>query len=398
MIMLAATTNVVNYCQLYGGPASPYISGWLPVTYIVIALGFLIVAVLYMVSRFMPPSFSSKIREITKVEITQVVLGILILLILLSATTAACNLSSSLGSTVLASAGAAGRGLSPFEYADYYIGTLALNHGINLLGTIYTTSIGYAIEARVMTVISQDLSAESPPIGSIISVEVTYGHDLGTIYGALADVYFDLLSPILIITIGMLYLQYLALPILQSVAFTIILPLALLIRFIPYGGNGLKTTSNAILAIAVAAYIIYPLMIAFDSYMVYWIYSPTLNPAYGCTNCLSTAYVLTDIPSSSFLSTSVTSSQNSALGSITGALGISTPATNNILSTTIYSSISGTDPVPTATYITEAMSQFVFVAVFLFGLNLAVTIGFAMGLARGLDAGVEGSASFWGSL
>jgi len=398
MIMLATTTNAgINYCQLFGGPGSPYISGWLPATYIVILFGFLVVAAVYMVSRLMPTSVSSKLREITKVEITQIVLSIFIILILLSVTSAACNVSSSLGRQVLANAGVTSNsGVSPFQYADYYIGTLALNHGINLLGYIYTTSIGYAIEARVITALSQDLSV-SPDVGSIISFKISYGHDLGTLYGALSDVYIDALSPILVITIGMLFLQYLALPLLEFTAFTVILPVALLIRLIPYGGTGLKNASNAILAIAIAAYIIYPLMIAFDSYMVYWIYSPTLNPAYGCTNCLSSAYTLPSIPSSSFLSTSVTSSTNNALGTIGSSLGISVPATNNLLSTSFFSSLS-INPEPKVAYITQEMSQFIFVAVFLFGLNLAVTLGFAMGLARGLNVGVEGATSFWGSL
>ncbi|MCL5679946.1 MAG: hypothetical protein M1465_01210 [Candidatus Marsarchaeota archaeon] len=398
MIMLATTTGTaVNYCQLFGGPASPYISGWLPLTYVVIGLAFAIVAILYMASKLAPTSTSSKLREITKVEITQIVLSIFIVLILLYVTTTACSISSSLGVQVLGNAGVStNSGINPFQYADYYIGTLALNHGINLLGYVYTTSIGYAIEARVVTALSKDLSRETST-GGQISFSVSYDHDLGTLYGALSDVYFDALSPILVITIGMLYLQYLALPLLEFTAFTVILPVALLIRLIPYGGVGLKTASNAILAIAIAAYIVYPLMIAFDSYIVYWIYSPSLNPAYGCTNCLNTAYTLPSIPSSSFLSSSVTKSSNHALGDVSGALGISAPATNNLLSSSFFSSLT-LNPEPAAAYITQQMSQFIFVAVFLFGLNLAVTLGFAMGLARGLNTGVEGSVSFWGSL
>ncbi len=397
MFMLAATTTAINYCQLFGGSASPYISGWLPLTYLVVALGLLIVAIAYMVSKLMPPSVSSKLKEVTKSEITQIFISVFIILILLSMTTTACNLSSALGTQVLATAGVTNaRGLSPFQYADYYIGILALNHGINLLGYIYSTSIGYAIESRVITVLSQDLGFSTGG-DSVLSFGISYDHDLGALYGALSDVYFDALSPILVITIGMLYLQYLALPLLEYTAFTVILPVAILIRLIPYGGSGLKSASNAILAIAIAAYIIYPLMIAFDSYIVYWIYSPALNPTYSCTNCLNTAYTLPSLPSSSFLSTSVTSSDNSNLGGITSVLGISTPAVNNVLSSSFYSSFT-IDPEPAAAYITQQMSQFIFVAVFLFGLNLAVTLGFAMGLARGLNLGIEGSVSFWESL
>lgn len=387
---------MVNYCQLFGGSGSTYTSGWLPSIYIVMLFAFAVIAILYIISRLTPASTSSKIREITKAEITQLVLSVFVVLILLYATTVACSVSSSLGVQVLKNAGVTVEtGVSPFQYADYYIGILALNHGINLLGYIYTTSIGYAIESRVITALSSDLS--TPEGEGVITFSVTYDHDLGALYGALSDVYFDALSPILVITIGMLYLQYLALPLLEYTAFTVVLPVALLIRLIPYGGNGLKTASNAILAIAVAAYITYPLMIAFDSYIIYWIYSPALNPVYGCTNCLNTAYTLPSIPSSSFLSSSVTKSDNSALGSLGSALGISAPATNNLVASSFSSSLT-LNPEPGAAYVTQQMSQFIFVAVFLFGLNLAVTLGFAMGLARGLNLGIEGPTPFWDNL
>jgi hypothetical protein len=44
------------------------------------------------------------------------------------------------------------------------------------------------------------------------------------------------------------------------------------------------------------------------------------------------------------------------------------------------------------------MSQFIFTAIFMFGINLAVTLGFAIGLAKGLNSGVEGAGSFWSSI
>jgi len=389
----------VNYCSIYGGPGSPYIAGWLPINYIIILFGFLVVAFIFMISRFMPTSLRVRLTQITRVEITQLVISIVILLVLLSLTTSACNLSASLGSKVLSAAGVTGvTGLTPFEYADYYIGTLALNRGINLIGYVYQTSIRYAIVGRIFTVLSQDLSI-SPTIGGVFSVTISYAHDFGTLYGSLSDVYFDALSPILIITIGMLFLQYLALPIFEYTAFTVLLPVALVLRFIPYGGTGLRTISNAVLAIAIAIYIIYPLMIAFDSYIIYWIYTPSLNPLYGCTNCLSTAYVLPALPSSSFLesNTLITSSKNSLFSIFGSGLGVSTPVTNNLLSSSLYATLR-VPIVSVASYIIQNMSEFIFLAVFLFGLNLAVAIGFAMGLARSLDAGIEGVASFWASL
>ena len=41
------------------------------------------------------------------------------------------------------------------------------------------------------------------------------------------------------------------------------------------------------------------------------------------------------------------------------------------------------------------LSELVFQGVVLFAINVAITIGFAMGLTRALNAGVEGAGSFW---
>ncbi len=387
-------TLIINTAALYGGNSSPYISGWLSVNFIVILIGFLAVAGIYMISRIMPTSTQSKLNQVIRAEITQLILGIVIILVLIAFATTAYDVSASMSTSVLASAGVTqGRGLSPFQYADYYIGTLAMNHGINLLGYIYSTSISYAIESRILTVLSTDLSFK-PGAAGIITFTPSFDYDLGALYGTLSDVYFDVLSPILIVTIGMLFLQYLALPVLEYTAFLVILPIAIIMRLIPFGGNGLKSVANAVLAIAIAAYIIYPLMIAFDSYIMYWMYSPTLNPLYGCTNCLQTAYVLPTMPSSTFLSQPVATGQNALSSSL---FGVSTPEVNTLVSSTLLSGFEL--PVSSiASYVVQTMSEFVFVAVFLFGLNLAVTISFAMGLARSLDIGVEGPASFWASL
>jgi hypothetical protein len=46
----------------------------------------------------------------------------------------------------------------------------------------------------------------------------------------------------------------------------------------------------------------------------------------------------------------------------------------------------------------DEMAQFIFVGIFLFGLDVAVTLGFAQSLASSLDAGIEGAASFWGNI
>ena len=151
------------------------------------------------------------------------------------------------------------------------------------------------------------------------------------------------------------------------------------------------------LALAIAAYLIYPMMVAFDGYAIAWIFSRS-NAEYSCNGCLSTVestYSLTSIPSSAFDSLSSSSSGFSVDG-------LSSPAISSILSSSLLGDITGNIPVygviANAASTVSLMSQFIFTAIFMFGINLAVTLGFAIGLAKGLNSGVEGAGSFWSSI
>ena len=119
----------------------------------------------------------------------------------------------------------------------------------------------------------------------------------------MTNLYIDLFSSVLLVMIGMLFVQWLSLPIIQAVAFTLMLPFALILRSIAFassGGQGLRETANAILAIAIALYLIYPLMIMFNSYAISYIFSPA-NPLYSCTNCLGSSLTPINIQSGYFL-------------------------------------------------------------------------------------------------
>lgn len=375
---------LINGCALFGG--STYVNSWLSINYLVIAVSFLILALLYMLSNFFPGATKSKVSNLLKVDITQLMLSIVIILILLGMSQLTCNITSSLSQTLV------GTSLSPFQYADFYIGNLAMNTGLKLLGSIYSTSVTYAIDSRVLTTIGETSPLAHLGNASVIGVNINIGQDFGAAYGSLSDVYFDLFAPFTILSIGALFLQYISLPLIEFTAFVVVLPIALVLRSISLTGSGLRTTANAFLAIAIAAYLVYPLMIAFNSYAINWIFSGN-NPLYGCTGCISTAYSLNNIPSSFFNSVS---SQGVTFD------GVTTPAISSLIGSTYFSDLGAQfDPsyvISSAqTSITE-ISQFLFTAIFMFGIDITVTIGFAMGLAKGLNSGVEGAGSFWSSI
>ncbi len=376
---------LINSCALFGG--STYVNSWLGINYLVIAASFTILAFLYMLSRFFPGATKSKVSSLLKVDMAQLMLSVVIILILLGMSQLTCNITSSLSQTLV------GTSLSPFQYADFYIGNLAMNTGLKLLGTIYRTSVTYAIDASVLTKIGEASPLHSLGNASVVGVDINIGQDFGAAYGSLSDVYFDLFAPFTIVAIGALFLQYISLPLIEFTAFVVVLPVALVLRSISLTGSGLRTTANAFLAIAIAAYLVYPLMIAFNAYAIHWIFSGN-NPLYGCTGCISTAYSLNNLPSSSFFNS--VSSQGATFD------GITTPAISSLIGSTYFSNLGAQfDPIyvvsSAQTLITE-ISQFIFTAIFMFGIDITVTIGFAMGLANGLNSGVEGAGSFWGSL
>ena len=315
-----------------------------------------------MLSNFFPGATKSKVSNLLKVDITQLMLSIVIILILLGMSQLTCNITSSLSQTLV------GTSLSPFQYADFYIGNLAMNTGLKLLGSIYSTSVTYAIDSRVLTTIGETSPLAHLGNASVIGVNINIGQDFGAAYGSLSDVYFDLFAPFTILSIGALFLQYISLPLIEFTAFVVVLPIALVLRSISLTGSGLRTTANAFLAIAIAAYLVYPLMIAFNSYAINWIFSGN-NPLYGCTGCISTAYSLNNIPSSFFNSVS---SQGVTFD------GVTTPAISSLIGSTYFSDLGAQfDPsyvISSAqTSITE-ISQFLFTAIFMFGIDITVTI------------------------
>ncbi len=66
--------------------------------------------------------------------------------------------------------------------------------------------------------------------------------------------------------------------------------------------------------------------------------------------------------------------------------------------TSIVNGASGDELVQGVQYSVLAVSEFMFNTIFIFAIDITVTMGFAMGLAKALDDGIEGAASFWSSI
>jgi hypothetical protein len=383
---------ILNNCAIYG--ASNYTNNWLGINYLVILAGLFLVAFIYMISKFMPANMKARIVSMTRVELVELFTSALIIVVLLFFASAVCNISSTL------SYQATGSSYSPFIYSDFYIGNLTFNTGLKLLSQVYTLSIGFAIDGRLLTAVSNFLSTlvSAPEQSGIIQITFPFGYDLGVLYNSVSTLFLDFLAPIVVAALGTLFVQWISIPLIQATAFVVVLPIAIIMRSLPLSGagGGLRSASNAVLAIAVAAYLIYPLTISFDPCMISWIY--------GNSSCIAAPnYSAPYIPSYQLntLTPGVLSAISSNSTARTGIAGISTPMINSFIGTAFDAGIGAVDPY-TLLSSTQTMiiyiSQFIFQGVILFALDITITIGFAFGLSKALDAGLGGQSPFWSNI
>ena len=369
-------TNYINTC-------------WLGINFTVIAISLVVIAAVYMVSRTFPGKRRTAIVEITKVEISQLAVSVIIIAVLIAVTASVQSIVQSWSTSLT------GSSLQPIQFAIYYIGNLGYQKGITLLQSLYQTSINLQIDSGIFYFLS-GFFGSSPSIipKGFFRVIIEIGANMSIPLTYLSDLLVGLFSFIITVTTGMLFLQWILLPFIEATAFTIILPVGLIVRSISYIGTnqGLRTIANIFIAIAVAGYIVYPLTIAMDSYIVNWIYSPQdLSLSY--LNMV--ANTVTDplaLPASGLSQ----ATGNAGAGKIGGIF--STVSIGDFLKSADVGGLKFLEPwaVPNAIYsILVEMTQFEFLGVILMALNFGITIAFAMSLAKALDKGIEGFAQFW---
>lgn len=407
-------TTALNTCALWG--TTSYVNSWLWINILVILGSLLAIAVAYSLSSFFPASTRGKLRGFVRFEMIQMVISIAIIAALLSFAAAACNVSTSMTQSI------SGTSLNPFQFSEHYLAT-TFNGGLTLLSNIYSTSIAYSVYAtgirlltniairgfnlaayfKSSTILTKILTRTAnkggiiPTPGSLIGsfcdsskiceYETIPSNDFSTLYNLFAGIYIDIYAPILITAIGLLLIQFLAVPVMQYTAFTIVLPVAIGMRSIAFFSSGIGDASNALIAIAVALYIIYPMMVAFDSYAMAWVFSAN-NPTH---QYLASAFNTTAVQPNAYLQATPNLNSSDAIGGISQELSFLTGAFAG--SYKFYApSLSWLST--TRTY-TDDLASFFFQGVMLMALNIAVTMGLAMSLYKALKSGLGEAGRFW---
>lgn len=413
-----------------------YGTSWLGINSLVILMSLSVVIVVYMLSRFLPANTRAKLTGITKIELTQILISVFILTILVSITSALCLTTVSIGeaasspNSIVSSYTSAvpfpaletpnvvvaAQTGDPFTYAESYTGNYAFNIGPNLAIQIYSYSYSFAIVSliwyQVGDVLSDILPALNPVNTGPVSISLPLGIDLGIPYGTLSDVFIDILAPLTVLGIGIMLAQYILLVLSESIAFLVILPVALVLRSVAFSGGALRSAANSILAIAIAIYIIYPVMVVFDSYIVHWMFTEcngvatvSCNPSavylqatYSheilCSlTSYGTAYQNCVIPEQSY-PTSLTLQSGATFNFNMFAYAIDSITSIGNFFSGLFG-YNGETTVLAVQYVILELSEFLFIVIVLFAINLTVTVGFSIGLTKALNNGIEGAASFW---
>jgi hypothetical protein len=380
-----STQQTVNTCALYG--QSGYSNNWISINLLVILISLTVVSIVYSISSVLPANTRSKLVGAVKSELTQILLSGVIIAILVGSAQVACNLSAGYSSALT------GTTLTPFQYADSYIGNLAAKTGIDLLTNLYSYSVAYQVAGQIVAQLMDTFGNALPGkagglltggglsiIGSssatslITSKYVTFSINfpaidtLAGLYTSLSDQYIGIFATFVTMATGMLFLQYLVLIVMQYVAFTVVLPASIIMRSLAFTGTNLRRSANALLALAIAAYLIYPLMVALDYSMFYF----ALQNA-------GQQYQLQNVNPNGYFSSA--------------GLGVASLVWDALPDYAWPWTI-----VSQAQQVIEMISQYLFQSVVLFAINIAVTVGFATGLANALNSGIEGAGSFWSGI
>ncbi|HVC58615.1 MAG TPA: hypothetical protein VND15_04030 [Candidatus Acidoferrales bacterium] len=403
---------MVLACAVYGG--ANYTNSWIGINALVILASLMAVSAVYSLSKILPDNIRGKINSFVRSEMTQLFTSAIIIVALISVTFFACNITASLSQSILSSSGQPAQSqLTPFQFAGYYIGSLTFQKGLPLLTTVYSQAMTYELYSLlaaqaglyfnnyVVQLFGPALSSAAGkglsltlPVSSKFAGQVTLSFppelDVGLLFANLAEMLLGLFSPMLTLAISTLLIQYITLPFLQYTAFAVILPISLVMRSLAFTNGELRNAANALLAIAIAGYIIYPLTITFDSYTINYLFSMS-NPSYPY---LHMTYTLSDLSLNSFFAQGIPSSTTDA-----SPYGTVLTSFFNLLGSGVFSGL----PIPLTGLgaiqsLINNIAEFVFQGVVLFAIDIAITVGFAIGLSKALNAGLEGAQNFWAGL
>ncbi len=388
--LLSAPGTVYQACGFGGVDAN----NWVQINAIVLLIALSLGGVFWALSNIMSPRQGEKMKGLVKAEVFQGVIGIMIVGILLSVAVAWCNIGASLTSSALSGIGITNV-QNPMQFSETYLQNLAFVKGLSLFDTVYSETALLMINGIVLQHVAallEKIQEGFLPIQISFSSSVA---NLSALYGGA----FSITSFVVFgIVFGIIFIIYLLLPLVSATALTVIVPVAIAMRMIPFVGPKVREISDLFLSIAIAAYFIFPLMIIMNNLLLTYMYT-ACSPIVTVCNPYSSylgAYSLNNIPVGTLFTTSPTS-----LGSVYSLpkdfFGNIITSSGGVLATVVQI-LKNMALLPEVFIgIGQEIAVFTFQGVFLIGLDILVTVAFAKALTEALNSisGVVSGGAFW---
>ncbi len=399
-IILSAVHNAYSTTCVFGGTTTSTNTlntyGWIQINLLVILLSFSIAALVYALSNVFPASMGEKMKSAAKYEAFQGVVCIGIIMVLMAFSAITCNI----GQTLVSSSTSITKTVysDPMQYSQVYLGNLMFSKGLGLFTQIYSESVLLAITANTISTLEDFFSSA---IGYSTSPDLV-GFIFG-MSGALGSAF----EPLIVVSFGIIFMIYLLLPVIEALALTVIVPLSLIMRSIPFAGPKLRESADSIMALAIGFYFILPLAILMNGYIISWIYTPCsassviCNP-YGQYNA---PYALSSIPTSQLFNQQTSAfphsgSPISQIGSLSSFFSSPLSQYGGIF--TIIEQLIQTMLQAPGVIVNLSIStaEYAFEGIVLIGIDLAITLAFAQGLTKGLNSTgkIIGAGPFWGNV
>jgi len=357
----------------YGGA---YAKEWLSISALIVVATVMISSLMYALSNLLPVQKRERLRGIVRYELFEAFISIIIILIIIGISDFACSAGAAMFGT---------QSYSGLFYSDeQYIGTLAFEKSTALVGSLYTSAIQFGIAEQIAQYLYSTgiayLTSVSPT-----SVIPDFSADLTDLYSAYANLFLGVFGTFALVVYSMLFILFISLPIIQAVALTVVLPVAILVRLFAFTGPKLREVSNTFLALAIGMFFVFPLTIAFDSYIV------------NCMGLLGTSSQSCNlIPTSvlSYLSVAPITISQSALFN-TEPVSLSGITITSKVYQSVFTSggapgiglltLLGTAPQLSFNF-SNLIAEYVFAGIVLIGIDILITVGFISGINKGLNA------------
>lgn len=425
MLTPLLTTNFLNQCLSNISYLNQ--NNWLGITSLVVIAVLLIAAIVYGVGGLFPPSTYERLKGVVKYEYIQGIFSIMLIMLIFGMSLTSCTMAGLLTQTATATpTGSTQLGITsttsqcgasyqdPYQFANCYIGNLMFSKGTTLVTGMISAGTLFYIDGTLVTYIisfigtfipSINLPGSVGPVSGSLSVTPTISSS-----DEPAEVLFDyssvlsaVLEPVIVVTFGLLFMLFLSLNIIEFIALTIIVPVAIIMRSLAFTGPRLREAANAFIAIGLAFYFILPLTIAMNYYIVNWTYcnNPGVCNPYA-SSYLNPGYKLNTLPVSK-LFTDPESNTIAGFPSLSipyNFYGYYIPSGNGGFGGSLTTVATGLISVPNVlnNYVTET-AEYMFEGIFLLALDVAITVGFALGFQKGLDSlgQIIQVGPFWGS-